>query len=80
MRASSCLSFISHPYKRTFALANGPPQKQLDSAYGQFITSLEEVDLIATRAIQADNTISDEDLKKLATKCVCANASAPMRG
>lgn len=45
-------------------------QKELDKAYGQFITSLEEVDLIATRAIQKDNEISDEDLKKLTTKCV----------
>lgn len=37
----------------------------MDKAYGQFIQALEDVDLIATRAIQADSAISEADMAKL---------------
>lgn len=62
------VSEIRRDCRRIIAGLDGQIKGDTDQAYNKFIENLEQVDLIATRAIQNDNQIKDEDLKSLESK------------
>ena len=43
-------------------------QNDVNKAYDKFITALEEVDLMSTRAIQKNSTMDEDEVKRLAAR------------
>ncbi len=62
------VSDIRKDCRRIIAGLDGQVKKDTDKAYGKFIEALEQVDLMATRAIQNENTAKDEELAAITTK------------
>lgn len=68
------VSDIRRDCRRIIAGLEGSVKKDTDKAYSEFIESLEQVDLLATKAIQNDQKIKDEELAQLTARFAEAQA------
>lgn len=59
------VSEIRKDCRRIIAGLDGPIKKDTDKAYNSFIENLEQVDFLATKAIQNDNKADDKDLAQM---------------
>lgn len=62
------VSEIRKDCRRIIAGLDGPIKKDTDKAYNQFIENLEQVDFLATKAIQNDNKADDKELAQMTAR------------